>query len=300
LGPLVLDVIDYPLSISLHNQLIGLDAFSLVLVAPLCAAAGVLVLRGQPAGAVIALGPATYTAYMFAQYLIGPGYRSYPAVLVFHLSLFILGGTVAVRAWSGIAADELPPMGQRARRVWSWVLFGLAAFVVARYLPALVGSVDGAALTDEFRAEPAFFWTIFVMDLGVIVPCAVAAGVSLRQGAPGAIKATYALLGWFALVPPSVAAMAVTMLINEDPNQSAPASILFVLVAVACGVLAVRVYRPLFQTNRLAASHSAGPDRGCRVEQHRLAAQLPVQHDRQVDVDEPPRGRVQVPTDPVA
>ena len=62
LGPLVLDVIDYRLSVSLHNQLIGLDVVSLVLVAPLCAAAAVLALRGQIAGAVIALGPVTFTA----------------------------------------------------------------------------------------------------------------------------------------------------------------------------------------------------------------------------------------------
>ena len=183
---------------------------------------------------------------MFAQYLVGPGYESYPAVLMFHLALFILGGTVAVRAWSDIAADELPPMGEHARRTWSWVVFGLAAFVVFRYLPALLGSIAGADLTSEFRAEPAFFWTIFVMDLGVVVPCAVATGIFLRRGSLAAVKATYALLGWFALVPPSVAAMAITMLINDDPHRSTPASVLFVLVTVACTVVAVRLFRPWF------------------------------------------------------
>lgn len=247
LGPLGLDVIDYLLSTSLHNQLIGLDLVSLGLVAPLCVVAGVLVLRGHPAGPVIALGPATYTAYMFVQYLIGPGYRYYPGVLMLHLALFVLGGGVAVRAWSGITAAHLPTMTDRARRAWSWVLVALAAFVVSRYLPALIGSIDRAALTDEFQVEPAFFWTIFVMDVGVVVPCAVATAVSLRRGAPGAIKATYALLGWFALVPPSVAAMAVTMLVNDDPYRSMPASVLFVLIAAVCAVLAVRVYRPVLR-----------------------------------------------------
>src|SRR5687768_10302153 len=65
LGPLMLDAIDYPFSESLRNQTIGLEVVSLFLVAPLCFAAGILTLRERRAGAVLAFGPAAYTAYMF-------------------------------------------------------------------------------------------------------------------------------------------------------------------------------------------------------------------------------------------
>ena len=50
LGPLVLDAIDYPISQTIENQLIGLELVSVFVVAPLCAAAAVLGGRGHPAG----------------------------------------------------------------------------------------------------------------------------------------------------------------------------------------------------------------------------------------------------------
>ena len=149
-------------------------------------------------------------------------------------------------------------MSERGRRAWSWVLIGIAAFVFSRYLPALAGSADGVALTKEFRAEPAFFWTIFVMDVGVVVPSAIAAALALRRAAPVGVKATYAIVGWFALVPPSVAAMAITMLVNDDPNGSAAAAVLFAAVAAVCTALAVWVYRPLFGAVRPFGSPTAG------------------------------------------
>jgi hypothetical protein len=74
LGPLVSGVIDYRITDLILNQLIGLDAVSLALVAPLAALAGVLTLRGHALGPVLALGPATYVAYMVPQYVLGPDY----------------------------------------------------------------------------------------------------------------------------------------------------------------------------------------------------------------------------------
>lgn len=91
-------MVDYSLSESLHNQLVGLEVVTVALVAPLCVLAGALIRRGRTVGAVVALGPATYTVYMIVQYLVGPGYEHYPAVLTFHLGLFVLSGVVGVRA----------------------------------------------------------------------------------------------------------------------------------------------------------------------------------------------------------
>ena len=78
LGPLVGDVIQYRFSESMINQGIGLDAVSLIFVAPLSVYAGILVLRGRSSGFVLALGPAVYTMYMSVQYVIGPGVPGYP------------------------------------------------------------------------------------------------------------------------------------------------------------------------------------------------------------------------------
>src|SRR5215210_4504602 len=68
LGPLATDVVDYRVSETLRNQLIGLDAVSLFLVAPVALAAAVLVLRGHVAGLPLALASGAYSAYMALQY----------------------------------------------------------------------------------------------------------------------------------------------------------------------------------------------------------------------------------------
>lgn len=250
LGPAFADVVDYSLSETLRNQTIGLELVSLLLVAPLCVAVAGLAARGKAAGPVLALAPATYTAYMFVQYVVGPGYDRYPAVLLFHLALFVAAGVVAVRAWASLAPADLPPIGNRVRRARAKVLFALAGFVVGRYVPALVGSFTDQPLSGELAEEPAFFWTILLMDLGIVVPAAVATAVALRRGSAVAVKAMYALVGWFALVPPSVAAMALVMVATDDPYASVGSLALFSVAAIGFAAFALAVYRPLLAGRR--------------------------------------------------
>ena len=60
-------------------------------------------------------------------------------------------------------------------------------------------------------------------------------------------KALYTIVGWFVLVGVAVAAMAVAMQLNNDPNASSGAMVMFIVVAVVLGILAVLLYRPLFR-----------------------------------------------------
>ena len=74
LGPLGSGVIDYRVTQTLRNQVIGLDGVSLFVVAPLALVAVRLVLRQRVLGVVLALGIGTYTSYMLIQYVLGPDY----------------------------------------------------------------------------------------------------------------------------------------------------------------------------------------------------------------------------------
>jgi len=246
LGPFVADVIRYPLSESVLNQTIGLEAVSLLLVAPLCILAGLLTIRGHAAGPLVAFGPAAYTAYMFLQYVVGPEYRYYPAVLPLHLVLFVLGGGIAVAAWTMVDRERLPQMTQRSERRYGVLLVALAAFIVSRYLPALFAGLRGDPLPAEFRDDVSMYWSIFLLDLGIVVPATVTAALALIRGTVWGRKALYAVLGWFALVPPSVAAMAIVMVAKDDPNASTGQAIVLTVVAVIFAALAVRLYRTLF------------------------------------------------------
>jgi hypothetical protein len=246
LGPLVADAIDYPFSASMVNQTIGLEAVSLFLVGPLCIIAAVLAIRGHAAATILAFGPASYTAYMFLQYVVGPEYRYYPGVLPFHLALFILGIGIAVAAWAAIDRERLPLMTRRSERRYAVLLLVLAAFIVSRYLPALFAALEGDPLAAEYRADVTMYWSIFLLDLGIVVPATIAAALALLRGKAWGRKALYAIFGWFALVPPSVAAMGVVMVVRDDPNASVPQVIVLTIVAVVFAALAVHLYRPLF------------------------------------------------------
>jgi heme/copper-type cytochrome/quinol oxidase subunit 3 len=60
-------------------------------------------------------------------------------------------------------------------------------------------------------------------------------------------KALYTLVGWFGLVGPAVAAMAIAMDANNDPNASASNTAFMIALGIAFLTLAVYVYRPLFR-----------------------------------------------------
>lgn len=151
------------------DGVLGLEAVSLILVAPTAVSAGLLVLRSHPAGPVLGLAPCLYTAYMLAQYVVGPGYLRHPGVFTFHLGLFILSELVAVRAWATVESRILPQVPRRREKLLGILLLLLAGFVLLRYLPGIVGSLSGEPIPADAREEPAMYWTIVLLDLALWV-----------------------------------------------------------------------------------------------------------------------------------
>ena len=227
LGPLFMGVISYPFTLTVYYETLGLEAVSLVLIAPLAVAAGILVLRGHRAGAALALGPAGYAVYMLLQYVVGPQYATYQPSIAFHLALFVLGAVLILRAWTVIDARSLPAVS----RGWAAVTFLLAAFVVSRWLPAFAGMFTSASVPAA-SPDLTMFWSIFILDMGMIVPATIATGVALLLRERWAVKGLFGIIGWFALVPPSVAAMSIVKLVSADRLASAADTIVFVIVTL--------------------------------------------------------------------
>jgi hypothetical protein len=247
LGPLVSGVVTYDFTETIDNQLVGLEVVTVLLVAPVTAWAGVLAMRGHPAAPLLAIGPAAYTSYMFVQYVLGPEYDHYSLTVLFHLALVTLSGGLALWAWR-LSADRPPPEGTpRQRRRRGLLLLGLAGFVLLRYAGGLVGAWTGDPIPAEFADARTFYWSIFLLDLGVVVPLTVLAGIGALAGAAWADRAVLAVLGWFALVPPSVAAMAAVMLARDDPHASGATLTLLTVASLVFGAVAVRVFRPLLR-----------------------------------------------------
>ena len=62
------------------------------------------------------------------------------------------------------------------------------------------------------------------------------------------------MIGWFSLVPVSVAAMAFAMVMRDDPNASRPATVVFTVAAVTFSAVSVVLYRPLFGDEAVLAA----------------------------------------------
>jgi hypothetical protein len=259
IGPLALDLVDYPITDTLQNQLIGLEVVTVALVVPWCAYAGIRALRGEPGSALLAFGPVAYTVYMFVQYVLGPEYGEYRAVALFHLGLVTLSGGLTLWAWSLSRTTILPARSQRTERVYGAVMVGLAMFVGLRYAGAVAGSFSSTRIPQEFADARTFYWSIYLLDLGVVVPATVVGAVALLRGRQLGHRALYAVTGWFALVPPSVAAMAVVMLVDDDPNASVATVVTLTVASLVFGAFAVLVYRPLLAlTSRRSTVEQAG------------------------------------------
>jgi hypothetical protein len=250
LGPLAFEVIDCRITETLRNQMIGLDAVSLFVVAPLALLAAVQVLRGQVAGPALALGIGAYTSYMFVQYILGPDYSDLPGnnerLFPLALLLFASGWAVALAGWRSF---DVAPIARSRRRdlvIGRVVLPMLGFLAFFRYLPALADAMSSTPADEGYLAGPSFFWAIAMLDLGVFLPLTVVACVGLVRDAPWAQKALYAVVGWFGLVGPAVAAMAIAMYVNDDPNASAALALFMTGLGLAFALLAVVLYRPLF------------------------------------------------------
>lgn len=245
LGPLVLGVASYPITDSMENQLIGLELVTMFLVVPWAAGAGVAALRGHSSAPLVGFAPAAYAAYMFVQYVLGPEYDRYSVTVLAQVGIFVLAAGLTLASWSLSRTAPLPALQAAQRTRDGWVLVALAAFVLLRYAGAILGAFSGEPLGAEFAEERTFFWSIVLLDLGVVVPCTVAAGVALLRGAAVGRRALYAVVGWFALVPPSVASMALVMWVRDDPHASLATVVLLGVASLVFGAFAWHTVRPL-------------------------------------------------------
>ena len=240
LGPLAFDAIDYPVSETMRNQTIGLDAANLAVVAPLCMAIGWLAIRGHRLAPLAALGPTAYAAYMAVQYVAGPDHLQYVRALPLQLALFVLGWMLAAEAWRSPGRRGWAVAHSRRHGV---AVALMAGFVALRYLPGLAGTVGEEPLPPELRADPAMYWLIFLMDLGLFVPIAVVVAVGLWRRSSWSAPALAGLTAWFLLVTLAVGAMAVVMSVNDDPYASTAQIGLFAALSVllvAYGAMIVR------------------------------------------------------------
>ena len=247
LGPVGLGLMRYRTSPTTLNQLLGSDAASLFVVAPLTLVAAGLTARRHPVGPLLALGVGVYALYIYAQIIIGQEYLRLPGnverFFPLLLAVFLVAEAVVVLAWR--LAPPTPRPTPRLERTAAVVLLLVAVFLVfGQHLrPMLTAWRDPTALT-EYASSPTPFWMVKLMDLGIIVPAAVATAVGLLKGATWARRAMYVLFTGYTCLAIAVAAMGLVMYANADPDASLGLAGGFLAFAVAFVTLTVFLYRP--------------------------------------------------------
>jgi hypothetical protein len=255
LGPFGLEVIHYRTSATTLNQIIGGDAAALLLVAPAAILVGLLAWRRHPAAPVLALAPASFAVYTATQLIVGQEYLRLPGnnerFFPLLLGIFLLGGAVALGAWSGIDPTRLPATSRRLDRMAGGLLLAVAAFIVfGLHLPTYIDAMRDTPTGVQYVSSPTPFWLVKLMDLGIVVPVALVTAVGLLRGALWARKPMYALAGGYALLGAAVAGMAITMWLNHDPDSSLGMVVASTSAAVTVAALAGLLYRPLLRSRR--------------------------------------------------
>ena len=250
LGPLVFDVLRYRTSATSMNQIIGGDAAALLVVVPVSVVVGALAIRGHPAAPVLALAPSIFVVYTYTQLIVGNEYLRLPGnverFFPLMLAIFILAGAIALRSWSSVPAARLPANSAKADRIAGVLLLIIAVFVVVGlHLPSFLDAIRDQPTAVQYLSSPTPFWLVKLMDLGIIVPAAVAVGIGALRHREWARKPVYAILGAYTLIGASVAAMGITMSMRDDPDASVATVLGMSLLALLLAAVTYYIYRPL-------------------------------------------------------
>jgi hypothetical protein len=118
------------------------------------------------------------------------------------------------------------------------------------HLPSMLTAWSDPQSLTEYVSAPTPFWLVKLMDLGIVVPVALATAVGLRRGASWAGRTLYPLLAGYACLAISVTAMGVVMLARNDPDASLAVTAGFAGFALALIGLVLALYRPLALRDR--------------------------------------------------
>ena len=251
LGPLALRLLRFHNSPSGITQLIGGEALSLVVVAPLAVAAGVLWRREHRVAPALALAPAIYALYTYTTEVVGAEYGRYPGnsarFLPLHLGLLALAGVIAARSSLALAAAPAPSPSTRLRIASATVLLVpnvLFALAWAAQLAAYAGGERSLAYQDD----PRLWWLIKALDLGLVIPVCLAAGIGLLLRWPLALKVAPGLTGFLVCLVGAVGAMGLVQVAQHDPAASWTVVVVATLAALAEAGVTVWLLRPTTDT----------------------------------------------------
>ena len=151
----------------------------------------------RPVAAPFAFGVGLAAAYYGIASVLGADYVQYAGnnerFFLLFLAIIVLSWTLAVWGWSAMGTDP-PRPGPRIARATSIVFVAggmviAAAWVAQLSTIAVTGGLTQPADVQAYTEAPTAFWVVRIVDLGIIVPLAIWAGVGLWRGTDVGAKA---------------------------------------------------------------------------------------------------------------
>lgn len=177
------------------------DLVTLVLGLPLLAASARLFRRGTLRGRLLLLGTLGYFTYVGATYALGGvAYNSFFLVYVglFSSSLFAL-----VLTFLSFSPDEVRAGFAGVPRRWPGVfMLASGAVTLVIWLMEPVGALIGGSVPRNLATHTTLFTN--ALDMAVIVPAAMGAGVMILRGRPHGYVVAFSLLVLEALLLPLI------------------------------------------------------------------------------------------------
>ena len=219
------------------------DLITLFLAIPTLIVSFVLYRRGSLRGGLVLTGALGYFLYNYISQGFGAAYNNLFLVytLLFSASLFALILALTsfdVQALPAHFTETLPRRGIGVFLIVSGVILSLI-WIVLSILPALL----------QGRAAPeAYYYTTFmtgIVDIGIVSPALIVAGVLLLRRAPLGYLLTSTMLVFTCLLGPSLTAGGVIQVLEGviTIGQAMTFTVPFVILALIAAGLTVRLFR---------------------------------------------------------
>ena len=165
----------------LATEAVGSDLATAVLAVPLLLVAGVMFLRGSNRGSVLLIGSLAYFLYKYLQQALRLAFNDLFLVytLLIALSLVTLVLVLSLLSSKGL----LRPFRDEAPRVAPAIfLMAYGVAVLIQWLPAILSPQIAGETPEILQGQ--FTLVLQAMDLGLLVPVAILAGVLLTKRSP--------------------------------------------------------------------------------------------------------------------
>lgn len=239
-GPLYLNIIRYRTHPLIINQLLGQDIVNIFPVSFLLIVGAILLFNKNCKGVYLLAFTPLFLFYYAISYAIGwewmaPEYSGNSHLYFFYyLYILITGVIILLYSLANLPKDLHAGFRKIPLRVYSFLMVAFMLVFSKMWIDQVV-ELQVTGFTKAYDIAPAAFWLVRTIDLGFCVPLGFISVYLLWTAASKAFAIQFLFYGFFVTQILAVAAMGISMYVNNDPNISVGELGFFLALAMLLG-----------------------------------------------------------------